>query len=240
MLGGAAAGVLLRWRLPQHHLNEHSKDVVRLGAGLLATMAALVLGLLISSAKNGYDMQRDEVRHIAAKLVLLDGLLARYGPEAQTARDLQRQAMASMIGRIWGERALKPSTAPPYRASVEGEAVIVAVEGLSPQNDVQRNLKLRALQTLTGITEARVLLFEQTHTGLPVPLLVALIFWLTILFASFTLFSPINPTNAVALAVIALSASGAIFLILEMNDPFAGLMQIPSAALRDALGTLGP
>ena len=238
MLGGAAVGAALRKRLPQHHLNEHSKDIVRLGAGLLATMAALVLGLLITSAKNSYDAQRDEVRQIASKIILLDNLLARYGPEAQTARELQRKAMASMIDRIWGERAIKSPTAAPFQPSLEGELVITTIEGLSPQNEVQRNLKLRALQTTTSIMEARVLLFEQASTGLPVPLLVVLIFWLTILLASFTLFSPINPTNAVALGVIALSASGAIFLILEMNDPFAGLMQISSTSLRHALGAL--
>ena len=146
--------------------------------------------------------------------------------------------MASMIDRIWGERAIKSPTAAPFQPSLEGELVITTIEGLSPQNEVQRNLKLRALQTTTSIIEARVHLFEQASTGLPVPLLVVLIFWLTILLASFTLFSPINPTNAVALGVIALSASGAIFLILEMNDPFAGLMQISSTSLRHALGAL--
>jgi hypothetical protein len=238
MLGGAAAGVVLRRSLPQHHLNDHSKDVVRLGSALIATLSALVLGLLITSAKNAYDTQRNEIRQIAAKLVLLDGQLERYGPEARPARELQRQAIGSLIDRIWGERALKSSAGAPYRPSVEGDLVYAAIEALAPQNDVQRNLKFMALQTTTGITQSRVLLFEQTDAGLPTPLLVVLVFWLTILLASFTLFSPINPTGGVALAIIALSASGAIYLILEMNNPFSGLMQIPSDSLRNALGVL--
>jgi hypothetical protein len=121
-----------------------------------------------------------------------------------------------------------------------GEALYAAIEALSPQNDVQRTLKFKALQTTTGVTEERVLLFEQSDAGLPTPLLAVLIFWLTILLTSFTLFSPVNPTGVVALAIIALSASGAIFLILEMNAPFTGLMQISSNPLRDALGVLGP
>jgi len=240
MLGGAAAGVVLRRSLPQHHLNDHSKDVVRLGSALIATLSALVLGLLITSAKNVYDTQRNEVRQIAAKLVLLDGQLERYGPEARPARERQREAIGALIDRIWGERALKSSTGAPYRPSVEGDLVYTAIEALAPQNDVQRNLKFVALRTMTGITESRVLLFEQSDAGLPTPLLAVLVFWLTILLASFTLFSPINPTGGVALAIIALSASGAIYLILELNHPFSGLMQIPSDSLRNALGVLGP
>lgn len=239
MLAGAAAGVLLRRTLPQHHLNEHSKDVVRLGSALVATMSALVLGLLITSAKNTYETQRNEVRRIAAKLVLLDNQLERYGPEARHARELQRQSMPSMVDRIWGERAVKSATGAPFQPSVEGDQVYEAIEALAPQNDVQRTLKFRALQTVSNITEQRVLLSEQSDAGLPMPLLVILIFWLTILLASFTLFSPINPTGGAVLVIIALSAAGAIFLILEMTNPFSGLMQIPSEPLRNALGVLG-
>jgi hypothetical protein len=240
MLCGAAAGIVLRRTLPTHHLNDHSKDVVRLGSALIATLSALVLGLLITSAKNSYDMQRNEIRQIAAKLVLLDGELERYGPEARTARDLQRQAIGPLIDRIWGERAVKSSSGAPYRPGTEGQLVYTAIEGLAPQNDVQRNLKFKALQTMGSITETRVLLFEQSDAGLPIHLLVVLVFWLTILLASFTLFSTVNPTGGVALAVIALSASGAIYLILELNHPFGGLMQIPSDSLRNALGVLAP
>jgi hypothetical protein len=240
MLGGAAAGVLLRRIVPNHHLNDHSKDVVRLGSALVATLSALVLGLLITSAKNTYDTQRNEIRQITVKMVLVDNQLKRYGPEARTARELQRQAASEMIDRIWGERAVNSPTGAPFRPSMEADLVYAAIEGLAPQNDVQRTLKFQALQTTTNITEQRVLLFEQSDAGLPTPLLAMLIFWLTILLASFTLFSPINPTGAVALVIIALSASGAIFLIVEMNHPFSGLMQISSASLQNALGVLGP
>ena len=239
MLGGAGAGILLRRRLPDHHLNEHSKDVVRLGSGLVATVTALVLGLLITSAKNTYDAQRNEVKQIASKLVLLDGQLKRYGPEAQRARDLQRAAVAPMIDRIWGQRAITSTSGARYQPSVEGDLVYEAIEALKPQSEIQHNLKFRALATTAAITESRVALFEESETGLPLTLLVVVVFWLTILFAGFTLFSPINPTSAVALMVIAVSAAGAIFLILEMSDPFRGMMQISPASLRDALGAFG-
>jgi len=118
MLGGAAAGIALRRTLPEHHLNDHSKDVVRLGSALVATMSALVLGLLITSAKNTYETQRNEVRQIAAKLVLLDSQLKRYGPEARHARELQRQLMGPLVDRIWGDRAVKSATGAPFQPMV--------------------------------------------------------------------------------------------------------------------------
>lgn len=238
MLVGACTGIQLRRILPKQHLNDPSKDVVRLGSALVATLSALVLGLLITSAKNNYDVQRDEVRQIAAKMVLLDNQLRRYGPEARPARELLRQALGPMIDRIRGQHAVKSPTGAPFRPNMEADLVYASIEALAPQNELQRSLKFHALQTITEITESRVLLFEQSDAGLPAPLLVVLVFWLTILLASFTLFSPINPTGAVALVIIALSAAGAIFLILEMTSPFSGLMQIPREPLRDALGVL--
>jgi hypothetical protein len=240
MLVGACIGILLRRSLPDHHLNEHSKDIVRLGSALVATITALVLGLLITSAKNTYDLQRNEVRQIAAKMVLLDNQLKRYGPEALPARALQRQALAPIVDRIWGQHALTSTPGAPFQPGVEGDMVYAAIEALAPQNDLQHTLKLRALATTAAITESRVLLFEESEGGVPKTLLAVVVFWLTILFAGFTLFSPINPTSAGVLVVISLSAAGAIFLILELNDPFGGLMQLSSEPLRKALGVLGP
>src|SRR5262245_55263921 len=167
MLAGAGAGILLRRRLPHHHLNEHSKDVVRLGASLVATITALLLGLLITSAKTTYETQRSEVRQIASKLVLMDNQLKRYGLEANAAREAQRRAMGPLIDRIWGQHALRSEPGAPYQPSVEGDMVYDAIEGLNPQNDVQRNLKFRALSTAAAITEARVRLFEESEAAMP-------------------------------------------------------------------------
>jgi hypothetical protein len=240
MLCGAAGGAVLQKVLPEHQLNDHSKDIVRLGSALIATISALVLGLLITSAKTTYDTQRNEVREITAKMILIDYQLKRYGPEARPARALLRQSVGPEIDRIWGDRAVTSVTGAPFQPSVVGDFLYAAIEALSPQNAVQRTLKFQALQTTTSVTEERVLLSEQSDAGLPTPLLVVLIFWLTILLTSFTLFSSVNLTGVVALVIIALSASGAIFLILEMNTPFTGLMQISSTPLHDALGVLGP
>ena len=116
----------------------------------------------------------------------------------------------------------------------------MALHELTPLTDAQRSIKLQALQTATDLQRSRLMLFERSHAGIPAPFLAILIFWLTMIFVSFCLFSPLNPTSIVALILIALSASGAIFLILEMGQPFEGLMQISSRALRTALPPLAP
>src|ERR1700686_5916145 len=86
ILGGIALGALLRTTLPQHHLSKESQDIVRLGAGLIATIAALVLGLLIAAAKGSFDTQSGHVKQITADVILLDALLEQYGPEALPIR----------------------------------------------------------------------------------------------------------------------------------------------------------
>jgi hypothetical protein len=238
MLAGALLGVLLRKILPEHHLNEHSKDVVRLGCALVATLSALVLGLLITSAKNTYDTERNEIRQITANIILLDSQLKRYGPETRSAREALRDAIGPAIDRIWGKDAKTSVTRTPFQSNATGELVYATIQELSPQSEGKRFLKTQALQTTNNITESRVMLFEQSDGAMPIALLAVLTFWLTILFSSFTLFSPLNPTGCAAVVVIALSASSAIFLILEMNTPFSGLMQISSAPVRNALAPL--
>ena len=103
-LGGIWLGTLLRRTLPRHHLNEHAKDVVRLGVGLIATIAALVLGLLIASAKGSFDTQTTQIKQITANLILLDSILAQYGPEARPIRQDMRDEVGAFADRLWREK----------------------------------------------------------------------------------------------------------------------------------------
>ncbi len=240
MLGGAAAGSLLRWTLPDHHLDEHTKDIVRLGAGLVATISALVLGLLISSANSSFEGQRNEVRQMAADIILLDELLDRYGRETRPIRQTIRDGIGPLVGQLWGDLGARGPR--PLAAEPSGNAVraYMALHELTPQTDAQRSIRDQAIQTATDVQKSRLMLFERSHAGIPAPFLAILIFWLMMIFVSFCLFSPLNPTSIVALIFIALSAAGAIFLILEMGQPFDGLMQISSRALRTALSPLPP
>jgi Protein of unknown function (DUF4239) len=236
ILGGALVGMAL----PGHHLTEDTKDVVRLGTGLVGTIAALVLGLLIASAKSSYDTQNGQVRQITADIILVDLLLAQYGSEAHTARDLLRRAVGPLVERIWHEASSQSAKDGPFESSRAAEVAYAAIQELSPQTDAQRALKARALQISTDLAQTRLLLFTQADNSMPMPFLAVLVLWLTIIFNSFGLFSRINPTAVAVLFVCALSASGAIFLILELSQPFEGVMQISSAPLRNALAPLGP
>lgn len=237
--GGALLGMFLRTALPGSHLSTDSKDVVRLGTGLIGTIAALVLGLLVSSAKNSYDTQNTQLRQMTANIVLLDQLLMQYGPETVSARNLLRRGVVILADRLWRENSSDVAKATPFEASTVSEAFYAKLQELSPKDDAQRSLQARATQLSTDIAQTRLFLFAQTENSLPMPFLVVLIFWLTIIFVSFSLFARPNPIVVGSLIIFALSAAGAIYLILELNQPFAGLMQISSAPLRNSLMPLG-
>jgi hypothetical protein len=235
-LGGIWLGTLLRRTLPRHHLNEHAKDVVRLGVGLIATIAALVLGLLIGAAKSSFDTQSTQVKQITANLILLDSILSQYGPEALPIRKHIRKAVGPFADRLWRE---KEAAAPgPFQTQEAEEQVYAEIQKLSPQNDAQRSLQARAVQIGNDVAQLRFMLFVESESLIPTPFLAILAFWLAIVFASYSLFAPLNSTLITCLSVFAFSAACAIFLILELGRPFTGLMMVSSAPLRNALGTL--
>lgn len=240
ILCGAVVGAFLRNTLPGHHLADDAKDIFRLGAGLIGTITALVLGLLIASAKSSYDTRNTQVQRLTADVVLLDRILAQYGPETRPERDLMRAAIGPLVERIWHESSSPGAKAAPFEATAVGEAAYARIEQLTAQTETQRSLKGRATQLATDITQTRLLLFAQADQSIPMPFLAVMVFWLAIIFMNFSLFARLNPTIVAALALFALSASAAIFLVLEMSQPFAGLMQISSTPLRNALAPLGP
>lgn len=235
-LGGIFLGVLLRQTLPKHHLSKDAQDVVRLGAGLIATIAALVLGLLIAAAKGSFDTQSGQVKQITADLILIDNLLALYGPEATPIRQEIRSAIGPVIDRIWREKRFNDTA--PFVPNAAADKVYLDIQALTPKNDVQRSIQSRAVQASTDFAQTRLLLFTEAGNLIPAPFLAILVFWLVIIFASFSLFSELNPTVFAFLALFALSASCALFLILELSQPFSGLMAISSAPLREALAPL--
>jgi hypothetical protein len=239
MLFGAVTGVLLRRVLPDDHLDTHAKDIVRLGAGLVGTIAALVLGLLINSASSGFEAQRSEVRQIATDVILLDDLLQQYGPETKPVRQLLREAVNEMVERIWHDLDARHA-AVTYNIGTIGAKVYADIHALPAETAVKKALVTQALQMAIPISQARLMLYERSKSSLPVPILVVLLFWLTVLFASYCLFSPVNPTSGVSLVLVALSASAALFLILEMGEPFSGFMQISSLSIRTALSPITP
>jgi Protein of unknown function (DUF4239) len=237
VFGGALFGMFLRGVLPEKHLSADSKDTVRIGMSLIGTLTALVLGLLIASAKSYYDTQSSELTEMSAKVVLLDRVLSHYGPETKEDRDLLRNAIDRMLEELWPKGSGQHPQVRPTAAG--GEIIYDKIQELSPKNDTQRSLQAQALNMGIEIGKTRWTMFEQAGSFVSIPLLAVLVFWLLTIFISFGLFAPRNPTTIATLFVCALSVSGAIFLILEMYSPFQGMMQISSASLRNALAQLG-
>src|SRR6476659_3491017 len=186
-LVGILLGSVIQRLLPEGHLRSDSKEVVKLSMGVVATLAALVLGLLVASAKSTYDARESEIHQITAYVILVDNLLAKYGDEAQTARAALRQAIPAIVDRIWREGQSAPLRSTPFKASAEGEAFYQRVQDLQPSNDIQRGLKERVIQVTTDLAQARFLLFSHLGSSIPVPFLAVLLLWMIILFAGFLL-----------------------------------------------------
>lgn len=232
-------GNFLGARLPEHHRDDGSREVLKLVMGLVATVAALVLSLLISSAKSSYDTQKAEVQQQGIHLLQLDRILARFGPDATEARNQLRRIVLADIGQTWPNDAVRAETSEPLQAQKEGEELFQRIASLSPKTDAQRFDQSRALQLLVGLWETHRLLDEQAGEALSWPFLVILVFWLIVLFVGFGLFARLNGTVVAALLVGALSVAGAVFLIIEMNRPYRGVMRISSAPIRNALTQMG-
>jgi hypothetical protein len=240
VFGGALFGMVIRGFLPERHITGESKDAVKAAVALIATLSALVAGLLVATAKTSYDAHDTQIKQMTASIILLDRLLAQYGPEARDARDLLRRSVPPLADRISSESNLEPAKSAPFEMSAEAEAFYAKIQELMPQNDAQRSLQARVISSATALGQARLLLFARAHDSIPTPFLATLVFWLAIIFASFSMFGRANPVVFAALAFCALACSGAIFLILEMEGPFSGLIAISSEPLRQALPPVDP
>lgn len=237
VFGGALLGISVRSALPEQHVSKDSQDVVKLGMGLVGTMAALVLGLLIATAQSSFSARNSEVTQMSANIVLLDRILAHYGPETRSARDLLKRGVSLVLAQMWGRKGTTAEKLDPRLARAEG--IYELINELTPHDEAQKALRTQALATAVNIAQTRWLLFEQSGTSIPMPFLMVLVFWLTIIFVSLGLFAPSNGTVIATLIVCALSVSGAIFLILELDRPVQGLIRISSVPLQIALDQLG-
>jgi hypothetical protein len=233
LVGAVLLGRALRGVLPKEHLTADSRDSIKLAMGLVATMAALVLGLLVSSAKGSYDTERSEVIQMAAKVAFFDRLLTNYGPEAAGVRAGFHEVVKEAVGQMWpGEAGAPVRLAPNTRA---GNTVYSVIEGLSPHDDTQRKLKDQATTLATDFAQLRSLLVAQSVASISEPMLIILVSWLVVIFLGFSVLAPRNPTVILALMVSALAVSGAIFLILELDQPFGGVIQISSEPMLNAM-----
>lgn len=233
-------GMALRARLPDHHLNPDSKDAIRLATAIVGTLSALALGLLIASAKSSYDEANIELRSSGAHVVLLDRLMAHYGPETEEARNRLRNLVERRLDKGWSAATIDEMSASSSAEFTDIEDVQNRLRALKPSTDIQRSLQTRALEVSGMVAEGHWLLVETANEGLPWAFLTILILWLALLFGTFGLQAPANPTVICILIFCALSVAGALFLIVEMADPYqGGLIPLSDAPLRTALARLG-
>jgi len=236
IFGGMLIGMFLRSVLPEHHLSDESKDAVKLGIGMIATLAALVLGLLIASAKGHFDTMNSGLTQTGSKIILLDRTMVHYGPETKEARDLLRLSVASAIDQLWPKERTQHKEYKNFNPKTGLKELQERLWQLSPKNETQRYLQSQALQISGSIAEIRWLLTEQQEqSSLPMPFFVMLVFWLVIIFFSFGMLSPPNSTVIAVLLVCTLSAAGALYMILELDHPYGGFIEVSSIPLRNAL-----
>jgi len=238
ILSGTFAGFYVARRLPEHHLDKATEDTFKTAWGIVATMSALVLGLLLSSAKGSYDFVKGEITQSAAKVILLDQYLDSYGPETKYARKELRERVAIRIPQIWpDDGAVVPASAA-LEAGRGMRAVLDRLNELTPTTDAQRMLQTQAQQITGDLMLTRWLVIEQSKDSLPITFFLVLVSWLTMLFFGIGLFAPFHRTVLLTLVLCNLTVSSAIFLINELDRPLDGFIQIPSAPMREALENL--
>jgi hypothetical protein len=236
VFGSVLIGMFSQRRLPEHHTSKESQEVIRLAIGTIATLSALVVGLLIATAKTSYELKDFELKQFAANLILLDRQLAHIEPDTKEIRELLRRYTVYKIDSLWRTEDRLSATEPNGWRLLED--VQDRIRALKPADEAQRWLQSHALLLSSNLALSRWLLLEQGGSSMPMPFLIVLVFWLCIIFGSFGLFAPINMTVVAALFVCSLSLAGALSLILDMDHPFDGLMRISSAPMRDALAHL--
>jgi hypothetical protein len=234
--GAALAGLYLR--LPNHHLEADSKDTVRLVMGLIATMAALVLSLLISSANSCYHTQAAELQQMSADITQLDRMLVLYGPQTQEIRALLQLAVTAAHQRVWHPDDSQRLNLDPASGRAQTDAFYAKLQNLVPKTAAQSRAQDAAWQLTASLVRMRLLMYQQLNGSVSWPLLAVLIFWVSVLFLGFGLFARSNVTVIVTTTVGAISVAGAIFLILELNHPYSGFIRLSDAPLRAALASM--
>jgi hypothetical protein len=241
VVGATLLGSSLGRKLPRNQVTGETWSSVSLGLGFIATMAAIVLGLLVASAKASYDTKHDEVQSAAAKLVVLDRTLRQYGPETQSVRALLLDRVKSQASMRWVKKDEAPSdprTASAAPVTYGYEQIWLAVRTLSPANDVQRALQTRALEIIDQLGQMRWLLTTQSSEGISKPMLVALVVWLAVIAGCAGVFAPRHKTMLVVALLCAMAVSGTIFLLVELYDPFGGVMRMSNAPIQIAVDAL--
>jgi hypothetical protein len=222
-------------RAGDEHTSRETQDVIKLGTGMLSVLASLVLGLLIATAKTASDATDTAVRSYAAELTVLDESLRDYGDGAVDARRHLRDYTYTLLHQAWGSHPFPHGRG---EANAQMQHALEAIRGLVPATSDQRWLKDQALQQSASLLRQRWLLIERTGPSVRPGIMAILVSWIVVIFVSFGLNAPRNATVQMAFLVCALAIGSAIFIILQLDSPFSGLVPISTEPVETALANM--
>lgn len=237
--GGALIGRRLRSSLPADHVGSEARDTIELAFGLTATMAALVLGLVTASAKETFDSMNLAVKHAAMDTLVLDRLLARYGPETAEIRQDLRHAVGARIEMIWPSSDKRPAYLDPNTQLHSVEQLVDKIGSLEPKDELHKGIKTRANDLAEELLQIRWLQVTVLESSVPTLFLGILLGWMTVTFTCYGLLAPRNLTVFGALFLCSATVGSAVFLILELDGPFDGVLKVNPDLLRYAMEHLG-
>jgi len=230
------AGLFLQKLLPEPHTSDRSREMIGAIVGLVSLLLALVLGTLVGSSYAFYATQKSELETFAARSLQLDLALAEFGPETAPARAQMKEVLTTVREILWGE-----SAAPDLTVAEPIEHLRFMDEyaaSLDPKTPAQRQFASAAVADAGAIEQTRLLISLQLASPVSWPLVMIVVSWALILFCGFGLLSRINATTLAALAFGAFAVGSALFLILELNQPFTGVFRVPSGAYDQMLASL--
>ena len=228
------AGIWIGSRLPEEHRTNDSRNLVSIAMAMVSTLTALVLGLLLSVANTSFAENQEQLMSTSSDLIRMEHLLRLHGPEADESRDLLRQYANSMLQDVFppdgSERNVENEATLDLLAKVENWAAL-----LVPANDTQRWLQPRIIDVSDKIVQEHFALVKQRLDAIPAALMVLMLVWLVMLFASFGLFAPWHLTSFIVLLLSSGAASGAVLLILELETPNRGFVNLSPGPLQHAI-----
>jgi hypothetical protein len=234
-------GLGLQRLLPEPHTSDRSRDMIAAIVGLVSLLLALVLGVIIGSAYAFYSNQKTELETIAARALQLDIALAAFGPETKEARADLKAGMQRVHHMFWGERPIFDSDPGQLAAGTIGslKAIDAAIAALDPRTPLQKQAAAAAVVDAGLIQNNRLLIALQLKAPVSWPLVTVVVLWSILLFCGFGLLSRINATTIAALGFGGFAVGSALFLIIELSQPYTGLFCVPSSALERSIEELG-
>ena len=233
--GSGLLGLYLQKRLPQTHLSGGSKDMILAVIGLLTLLLALVLGTLVGNTYAFFAMQKSELETMASRALLVDQALAEYGPEAKPARSLMKQALTQSYDLFWRGADADPTQLKVDVALNRWRPVAYALSALDPKSPAQKEALAVAKSEFGLMEQTRLLMSLQLSSPVAWPLIISVLGWSMFLFCGFGVLSGANPTTVVALGLGAVSVVSAMFLVLDLSQPYSGLFRVPATALQQTI-----